>query len=404
MKHVFWCLGHELLVNDIVSAEGCWLHDSHGKRFVDMTSGVWCTPLGHCHPEVYSAMISQGSRIGHSGFSYTSPIVEQAAAAVCEVVGFPDGQCLFLSSGSEAVEFTMQAARIVAKNPKFLIFSDSFFGSYGSAKERNSDEWQVFDTTNCFQCDRSECSSCPNWESIAFGELGGFLFEPGSSSGLVRFPPKHLVQQLSEQIQKDGGLVLVNEVTTGMGRTGEWFGFQHFGITPDCVVLGKGLGNGYPVSACVIHHDLAADLLSKDFHYFQSHQNDPLGAAVADAVIRTMRQGEWVEKGRLVSQILIEQLTRLAEIPGSPIQAIRARGLMMIIELDPKRISVEQAKRIQRNLCDRGFIACLKPNLTIFRIDPPLILSQELAEKFVAEFGHAIEQVNAESGCTTISV
>ena len=98
-------------------------------------------------------------------------------------------------------------------------------------------------------------------------------------------------------VQQAGGLVMVNEITTGMGRTGKWFGFQHYDIQPDIVALGKGLGNGYPVSAVAMSKEVAEKLETSGLRYAQSHQNDPLGCAVAGEVIRIMLKEDWVERG-----------------------------------------------------------------------------------------------------------
>jgi acetylornithine aminotransferase len=391
MTHTMQCTGHDLLVPDVVRAEGCWVEDDQGRRYADLSSGVWCLPLGHRHPAVQAAMLAQAERIVHSGFGYASAATERAAAALCELTGLTDGQCLFLTSGSEAVELGLQAARLVAGSPRFLRLADAFCGSYGSVFEERDDHWFRFDGQACAPCRRPGCAGCPRWESIPFAELGGFLFEPGSASGQVRFPPERLIQALAERIRAAGGLILVNEVTTGMGRTGRWFGFQHYGLRPDFVAVAKGLGNGYPVSAGAFHGAFAARLGRAGFHYSQSHQNDPLGAAVAEAVIRTLRDGDWIERGRLLGEFLLEQFQRLAAIPGSPILAVRGRGPMLAVELDPGRVPAERAREIRDRLFAQGFLVCLRPQKVLFRLDPPLILPRKLAGQFVAAFGQALE-------------
>ncbi len=115
---------------------------------------------------------------------------------------------------------------------------------------------------------------------MPFEDIAGLIFEPGSASGLVKFPPHGLVQTLVGIIRQRGGLLVVDEVTTGLGRTGAWYGFEHYALQPDIVALGKALGNGYPVSAVAMTHDLADRLEQDGFHYVQSHQNDPLGCAI----------------------------------------------------------------------------------------------------------------------------
>src|SRR5512143_409039 len=103
MSHLYWYPGHELLLSDIVRAEGCHLYDAAGKRYVDLESGVWCASIGHGNPAVLRVLTEQAARISHAGFAYTSPIVEEAARDVLSLLGFEGGRCVFLCSGSEAV-------------------------------------------------------------------------------------------------------------------------------------------------------------------------------------------------------------------------------------------------------------------------------------------------------------
>lgn len=250
MDHVLWCIGHELVLPDIVRAEGCYLYDRTGKKYIDMESGVWCTPLGHAHPRLNKAIRTQIDRITHTGYCYSHAIVEEAASEITDISGWNRGRCVFLSSGSEAVEFGIQVLRTLSVNPLLLTLSDSFLGSYGSASQARGDEWSLVDWQACRSCPRAgECDpNCPVLLDIPFDKIGGFVFEPGSASGLVRFPPKPFIQNIVARIREEEGLVQVNEITTGLGRTGKWFGFQHYDIRPDVVSMGKGLGNGYPVS------------------------------------------------------------------------------------------------------------------------------------------------------------
>lgn len=122
-----------------------------------------------------------------------------------------------------------------------MTMTDSYFGAYGSAWMRQAEEWFSFDWMACDQCPFTEdCSEqCEYWAGIPFDKIGGFLFEPGSSSGLVRFPPQKLIRSIDSAMKANKGLVIVNEVTTGVGRTGKWFGYQHYDISPHIVAMGR---------------------------------------------------------------------------------------------------------------------------------------------------------------------
>ena len=110
-KHIIWYPGHELLTPGIVRAENCSLYDAAGQRYVDLESGVWCTALGHGHPRILRAMTNQAARIAHTGFGYTNAIVDQAAAEILALLAMDGGRCVFLSSGSEAIEYGVRTAR-----------------------------------------------------------------------------------------------------------------------------------------------------------------------------------------------------------------------------------------------------------------------------------------------------
>lgn len=377
--------GHDLLLPDIVRAENCHLFDAEGRRFVDLESGVWCTPLGHAHPAVLRAMAEQASRIAHTGFCYTNEIVADAARELLARLGFDGGRCVFLCSGSEAVEHGVRTAQAVIGRPLLLTMADSYFGAYGSASRKHHDEWFCFDWTACAEgCGEG----CAHWDAIPFDRIGGFLLEPGSSSGLVRFPPVQLVRDLAARIRADGGLVLVNEVTTGIGRTGRWFGFQHYGIAPDIVALGKGLGNGYPVSATAYAPGVIERLGGAPLKYAQSHQNDPLGAAVAREVLRVIDAEGLVDRGVAVADLLLSGLEGIAARTGR-IAAIRSRGLMVAVVLSDEA-ETPLTIRVHRGLVERGYIVGRRPGVPVLRLDPALTIETADIAGFLAALEAAL--------------
>ena len=383
MTHLLWYPGHELLLRDIVRAENCHLFDSQGRRYVDLESGVWCTSIGHGNPRVLRALADQTARIAHTGFGYSSGIVEDAAGDVLSLLGLEDGKCVFLCSGSEAVEYGVRVAQSVIDRPLLMTMADSYFGAYGSASRKGTDEWFCFDWAACAACRHSgECGEqCEHWAAIPYQRIGGFLFEPGSSSGLVRFPPEKLIRNIVGTVKKNGGLVLVNEVTTGVGRTGTWFGYQHYRISPDIVALGKGIGNGYPVSVTVIAPGVIDRLGDRPVKYAQSHQNDPLGAAVVREVIRVIREEGLIERGRDIAAVLQSGLEGIQARTGR-IKEIRARGLMIALELEDDT-ECSFTIRTHRELVRRGFVLGRRPGVSVLRLDPALTIDLKDIEDFL---------------------
>ena len=390
MGALFRYPGYDLPLENIVRAQNCYLYDDAGNRYVDLESGVWCTSIGHSHPEILRVMHEQATQIAHTGFSYSNTVVEEAARAVLKLHGFEGGTAIFLSSGSEAVEFSVRVAQVLNARPRFMTLSDSYFGAYGAAHQKSAEEWFLFDWFACDACefDGGCHADCPRWAEIPFDEIGGFLFEPGSSSGLVRFPPQKLIRSIVAAIRDAGGLVLVNEVTTGIGRTGEWFGYQHYDLKPDIVAMGKGIGNGYPVSAAAVSPEVAAGLEGQPVKYGQSHQNDPLGAAVSLAVISTIKTENLIERGRRISAQLIDGLKQL-ESSTDRIKAVRARGLMAAIELHDDDGATHTA-RVQRELVRKGFVLAQRPGLNVLRLDPALTIEAADVAGFITALGAAL--------------
>ncbi len=383
MKNILWSIGHDLKLKNISHAKGCYIYDTAGKSYLDMESGVWCTPLGHCHPEINHALLCQMEKITHTGYCYAHPVIEEAAKSILEITGFQGGKCLFLTSGSEAVEVGVKAIKKISLKPFLLTFSDSFLGSLGSSGAKPSDEWFLFDWSKCNTCPIKEhCDlNCHHFSTIPFEKISGFVFEPGSASGMVKFPPKALINYIEQRIRETNGYVQINEITTGVGRTGKWFGYMHYDITPDIISIGKGLGNGYPVSAVAFSKNSVAKMAENGFYHSQSHQNDPLGAVAANSVIQTMKKENALEKCILSGFYLMNRLLEMKH-KHNAIKEIRGRGLMFAMEFSEK-IDHDQVVSIYENLIEKGFIIAKRPKLKVFRIDPPLIIEKKMMDDFI---------------------
>lgn len=392
MSRLIWYPGHDLILDDIVRAENCSLYDSKGNRYVDLESGVWCTSVGHGNHEVLSVIADQFAQNGHSGFNYSNRIVEEAAQEILELLNFSDGKCVFLCSGSEAVEYGVRVAQMLNDRSLLMTLADSYFGAYGSATRKDANEWYQFDWMACAACPHSEqCGDqCELWTAIPFDRIGGFLLEPGSSSGLVRFPPTQLIRNIERTIRESGGLILVNEVTTGIGRTGLWFGFQHYDISPDIVAMGKGIGNGYPVSVTAFAPRAVERLGNRPVKYAQSHQNDPVGAAVVHEVLKIIRDEKLIERANEIAAQLATGLEEIKTRSGR-IREIRGRGLMIAIELYDESDN-RRTIHAHRELIRRGFVVGRRPGVNVLRLDPGLTIDS----KDITHFLSTLEAVLSE--------
>ncbi|UCG57384.1 MAG: aspartate aminotransferase family protein [Phycisphaerales bacterium] len=374
MDYILKC--HEMTKADIVRGHNCYLYDANNKRYVDFESGVWSTVLGHNHPRISRTIQEQIDRVMHLGYRYTNRTAEEAAAALLEAVGLEKGKCVFLSSGSEAVELAIQVAKLVTGKSHLLTLSESYMAAYGAAAKQGPDEWLQIDREACRTCsDKATCKdTCPKADGLPFEEIAAFVLEPASASGNVRLPPEKLVDLLASEVKQHQGLIVVDEVTTGLGRTGKWWGFEHYDLSPDVIAFGKGLGNGYPVSAVATKEEVADLLEARTFRYVQSHQNDPLGCAVAKEVISVIREEELIARSAALGESLYDRLDEIGK-RHEFVREVRGRGLMVSLELagagDNPITSV-----VYDEMLERGYLIGHNPRSNVLRFLPPLTIEE----------------------------
>jgi len=383
MEHVYSCTGHELKIPNIVDSQGVYLFDDQGKRFMDLESGVWCISVGHKNEQINKTITKQIDSLMHAGFCYSNQILEKSSKSVLDITNIIGGMCVFLCSGSEAIEISRQISKHLTGKSLSMTLHDSYLGAYVSVTDRTKG-WYIFNWEKCKTCrEKDDCDpSCEALQDIP-EDISDFVFEPGSSSGFVRFPPKALIQNIVEIIQKNNGKIIANEVTTGVGRTGKWFGYQHYDIEPDLIAIGKGIGNGYPVSVAAINKVTVSQLEMKPFKYAQSHQNDPLGAAIVQEVIREIKNNDLIAKAEQKSSVFLSKLESLLD--NEIILDVRGRGMMFAIDLPSNNVADE----IYSDLIERGYI--LGNRGASFRIDPPLTITETEFNGFIDAFSAAIE-------------
>jgi len=378
MTNIYNPTGHETVIKNIIKSNGLYVYDENNKAYIDLESGVWCTSVGHNNKRVNTVIKNQIDTIMHNGFCYSNNIMQEAAKSVLEITKMNNGKCIFLCSGSEAIEVSRQIAQKITNRKKTMTLNDSYLGAYSSATNREHD-WYIFNWEKCPSCRNNQnCdASCPLIKNIP-EDLSEFIFEPGSSSGFVRFPPIGLIDMIAETVKNNNGKIIINEVTVGVGRTGKWFGYNHYNIEPDMVAIGKGIGNGYPVSVAAISEKTAKEAEAAHFHYGQSHMNDPLGAAVVKEVISIIIEENLIQTAERNGPNFLSLLQGLVD--NKHLTAVRGRGLMFAVDI----INKETGDLIFKELINQGYIVCNRGGL--FRIDPPLIIQKNIFEIFVNTF------------------
>lgn len=372
--------------------EGCWLWDEKGDRYLDLLAGTWCSVLGHAHPRFIQAIQTQAKKLIHTGTGVVAQEVRDAAERLATTLPAHLNRTTFLNTGSEAVEFAIKAARIATNRTEVIGFRQGYYGATVNALALSevgrgasylpvTSKVPAIPAPTCYRCPLGqsypECQyAClTEWQADTVQhakQVAAIMFEPVQARAVIVPPPGYL-KALAKLAQELGCLLISEEVTTGMGRTGCWFGFERDNISPDILVLGKALGNGLPVASVVTTTEVEKAFAGKFIHA-QSHQNDPFSGAIAATVIDIIRDESLVEKARDMGSHLLRGLERIqsahAEIGG-----VRGLGLMAALELDGP--SAEQrGVRIQRRLRDKGIIVDFNRPIVAFRFFPPYVLTE----------------------------
>lgn len=351
----------------IVKSKGCYMYDSDNKQYIDFESGDWSANIGHSDDRISRVICKQVETSIHDGLRFRNYESEELSLRLLEKLYLPNGQSAFLNSGSEAVNLGIVIAKSVTGRSKVLKMDCSYLSAFGHGQISANNAGLV----NIIMDDFSAI------DSIDFSDIAAFVFEPGNASSLIKYPKNDFIKTVSEATRQHGGLLMANEVTAGFGRTGKWFGHQYYEFVPDIVSVGKGLGNGYPVSGVSISSGIA-DLFDKSsFRYAQSHQNDPLGCAVGIEVMNIMDSDKLIERSFETGEYFYNQLLTVQMRHAHRVKEIRARGLMIGMELSTN----SEAESMYGQLIERGFLVGCK--LNVIRFMPPLTIEKEAIDNLI---------------------
>ena len=354
----------------IVKSKDCYQYNSEGKEYIDFESGVWCTNLGHCNERIANVVERQAKESIHHGYRFRNQHSEDLSKELQRLIGFQNGSSVFLSSGSEAVNLAITLSRNLTGRNKVLKINNSFISAYGFGQISTENE-------NLVNVEFNDLNSIKN---VDFNEISALVLETGGASvEMVRFPDYVFITQLIDRVQKNNCMIIAEEVTTGMGRLGKWFGFQYYDIMPDIVVTGKGLGNGFPISAVTISPDIKEKFKQSPFMYAQSHQNDPFGCAIGLEVIKIIEETDLITRSNIVGFYFKEQLLQVLDNHQDKVKEVRARGLMLAFEFKEGF----NGKKISDSLFEKGFVIGFK--LNTLRFLPPLTIKTSDIDKMIGK-------------------
>ena len=357
--------------------EGCWLVSQEGERYLDFGAGIAVTSVGHAHPHLVEALTSQGSKLWHISNLYQNPEGERFARRLADAT-FAD-LVFFANSGAEANEAAVKMARrrqSIDGHPeryRTITFEGAFHGrtlamiaAGGQAKYLDGFGPKVdgFDQIPLTDLAAVEAAIGPG--------TGSIMIEPIQGEGGVRLVPPAFLRGLREICDRHGLLLIFDEVQTGVGRTGRFFAYEHCGIHPDILTSAKGIGGGFPMSACLATAD-AARGLTVGVHG-TTFGGNPLAMAVGNATLDVILAPGFLER---VARLGLDMRQRLAELKdrrGAVIEEIRGEGLLIGLKLKTPPAEFAQEALKQKLLV-------IPAGDNVVRVLPPLVVTdEELAE------------------------
>jgi 4-aminobutyrate aminotransferase-like enzyme/Ser/Thr protein kinase RdoA (MazF antagonist) len=355
----------------VVRAEGVWLHTADGRHLLDAYNNV--PTVGHCHPRVTEAVVRQTRLLNtHSRYLY-EPLIELAERVVSLM---PPGSGLdtvmLVNSGSEANELAWRFALAATGGQGAIVTEHAYHGVTTTIADFSPEEWPTgFKPTHVETF--VPVDFAPALERLQVPLAATFLDGAFTSDG-IRFPPPEEVAAIVDATHAAGGLFVADEVQAGHGRTGDhlWC-FEHYGITPDLVTLGKPMGNGYPVAAVITRREIA-EALAATTRVFSTFGGNPVAAQAALAVLNVIDDLCLVEHAARVGSRLMSALEQLGP-------EVRGRGLLVGVEL----ASAEDAERVVNQLRDRGIlIGPTGRDENVLKIRPPLVFAEKHADQLVS--------------------
>jgi ornithine--oxo-acid transaminase len=360
----------------IERAEGVWVYDVDGKRYLDCLSAYSAVNQGHVHPEILKALLEQAKKVTLTSRAFRNDQLPMLYKELSEMTGYE--MSLPMNSGAEAVETAVKLARKwayqVKKVPRhqaeIIVASNNFHGrtvtivSFSTEPSYRDDFGPFtpgFVVVKYGDAEAVEKAITPNTAAV--------LLEPIQGEAGVIIPPAGYLKKVAEICKKNNVLFMADEIQTGLGRTGKLFAAHHEDVRADVTIIGKALAGGfYPVSAVLADKSILG--LFTPGEHGSTFGGNPLAAAVSRAALRVIREEKLSERSQQLGEYFVEQLS---EIPSPHVKEVRGRGLLIGVELNPE---AKGARRFCEALKQKGILA-KETHDNVIRFAPPLVIDKE---------------------------
>jgi acetylornithine/N-succinyldiaminopimelate aminotransferase len=361
-----------------VKAQGSWLWDDDGKKYLDLYGGHAVISIGHNHPHFVEALKRQLDKISFYSNSVKNSMQEKLAEKLGQLSGYPDHQLFLCNSGAEANENALKLASFVNGRKKVIAFKKAFHGRTSGAVAA-TDNPKIVAPFNAGH----EIVFLPFNDEQAFTQsmskdIAAVIIEGIQGVGGIHIPTDSFLQLLSKKCKETGALLILDEVQSGHGRTGKFFAHQYSGIEADLVTIAKGMGNGFPVGGVLIHPDIKpwSGMLGTTFG------GNYLACAAALSVLEVIEQEYLMNNATMIGNYWMEQLRSF-----SSITEVRGKGLMIGFDLPDSHASLRKDLLFKHHI----FTGEAKPNTV--RLLPSLALSKIEADLFLEALSHELKQV-----------
>ena len=373
-----------------IRGEGPYLWDAHDKRYLDFLSGLAVTSLGHSHPAVAAAVSAQATRLLHVSNLYATEHNGHVAMGIDRLIGDGSpagGQSFFCNSGAEANEAAIKLARRHGGPGRHVVVCafQSFHGRTLAtlAATGQPQKWDAFQPL-------PEGFRHVIWDDLEELEknldetVAAVFLEPVQGEGGVNPATTEYFQGVERLCRERGILFMVDEVQTGFARTGRWFGFQHFGVSPDVVTMAKALGNGVPIGACWAKADVASSFSAGD--HATTYGGQPFATSAARAVIETMEAIDAPGLATAAGAKITEAMMALPQVSG-----VRGLGMLLAVELEGVNAQAVAADCLAAGLVVNGVTP------TALRLAPPLIIDDAHIAEAIALLQPVLDAHSANS-------
>jgi len=400
------------------SGSGCTVVDVDGNEYLDFFAGVAVASLGHSHPRFVAALTEQLQNLVVG--SFTSEVRLRLVKLLASLAPGRLSRTQLYSGGAEAVEAAIRLAKAYTKKHEVVGFWGGFHGKTGGVIGLIGDEWKKGWGPlpgGTYQVPYADCYRCPfkmtypdcgmycldfvrqSLKVTTGGAIAAILVEPMQGTAGNVIPPPEFLPGVRDIAREHDALLIADEMITGIGRTGRTFGCEHTGVEPDIMTVGKGLGNGFPVSGLMSTDEItAARPFANASASSSSYGGNPLAAAAALATVETVVDERLAENAARVGAVLLRELRRLQdryELIGD----VRGVGLLIGMDLVKDRRTKEP---LARETCERIFLGALRRGLLLMgyfsrvRINPPLVLTETQARDGIAILDEVLAEVSAD--------